>query len=249
MKPSWQQFPWKSTCENRGRQSRDFSTYNESDTYTSIWASSNASKVFSHVGWNMGKPKVFTMKGQIALSRTRKVKNLSRQRNTSYENIPYNGNNWNNEYNYNDSLSGLPEGRSWLCDPEFASRCKDVYRRAVLVMGFRVTIDTTQIGDESVYIAVIFVCQRQWLVFVDAGSIASVLCFDWVRGSDHIFPQDICRNRNINSYKLCNKYKWYNEYKLTCPWNSLLRGRQSSPDAFWQRRMEIRRAGSNPYRP
>ena len=181
MKPSWQQFPWKSTCENRGRKSRDFSTFNQSDTYTSIWASSNASKVFSHVGWNMGKPKVFTMKGQIALSRTRKVKNLSRQRNTSYENIPYNWNNWNNEYNYNDSLSGLPEGRSWLCDPEFASHCKDVYRRPVLVMGFRVTIDTTQIGDESVYIAVIFVCQRQWLVLVNARSIASVLCFDGVR--------------------------------------------------------------------
>ena len=48
-------------------------------------------------------------------------------------------------------------------------------------MGFRVTIDTTQIGDKSVYIAVIFVCQRQWLVLVDARSIASVLCFDGVR--------------------------------------------------------------------
>ena len=35
----------------------------------------------------MGKPKVFTMKGQIALSRTRKVKNLSRQRNTSKKKI------------------------------------------------------------------------------------------------------------------------------------------------------------------
>ena len=48
-------------------------------------------------------------------------------------------------------------------------------------MGWRVTINTTQIGDESVYIAVIFVCQRQWLVFVDDCSTASLLCFDGVR--------------------------------------------------------------------
>ena len=48
-------------------------------------------------------------------------------------------------------------------------------------MGFLVTIDTTLIGDESVYIAVIFFCQRQWLLFVYACSIAFVLCFDTVR--------------------------------------------------------------------
>ena len=48
-------------------------------------------------------------------------------------------------------------------------------------MGWRVTINTTQIGDESVYIAVIFVCQRQWLVFDDDCSTVSFLCFDGVR--------------------------------------------------------------------
>jgi len=48
-------------------------------------------------------------------------------------------------------------------------------------MGWRVTINTTQIGDESVYIAVIFVCQWQWLVFDDDCSTASLLCFDGVR--------------------------------------------------------------------
>ena len=48
-------------------------------------------------------------------------------------------------------------------------------------MGWRVTINTSQIGDESVYIAVIFVCQRQWLVFVGDYSTVSLLCFDGVR--------------------------------------------------------------------
>ena len=54
-----------------------------------------------------GSQKTFThsinqTQGQIDLSSTRKVKNLLRERNTSYQNKPYNSNNWDNEYNHHD---------------------------------------------------------------------------------------------------------------------------------------------------
>jgi hypothetical protein len=53
---------------------------NERDTYTSFSASSNRSRLFSHVGCQIGMSKCFTMKGHIALSRVRNVKTLSRKR-------------------------------------------------------------------------------------------------------------------------------------------------------------------------
>jgi hypothetical protein len=121
------------------------------------------------------------MKGQMALSRTRIEKNLSQQYHTSYANKPYYScNNSINTYNYLNNRSEIPEGRRSLCDPEFAFHCKEIHRRAVILMGFRVTIYTTQIGDEIVKIAVIFVNQRQWLFLGDTRSMPSVPGFDGV---------------------------------------------------------------------
>ena len=123
---------------------------NETDTYKSSLASSKSSRVFSDVGWKMGMSEYFTKKGHIALSRTRKVKHLSRQRNMSQEIKLYKCNNSNKAYNSNNSLSQIPEGRRWRFDPEFASRSEDIHGCAVLFMGFEATIYATQIADEIV---------------------------------------------------------------------------------------------------
>ncbi len=123
---------------------------NETVTYKSSLASSKSSRVFSDVGWKMGMSKYFTKKGHIALSRTRKVKNFSRQHYMSQENKLYKRNNMNNAYNWYNSLSRIPESRRWCFDPEFAFRSEDVNWRTVFLMGFQITIYTTQIADEIV---------------------------------------------------------------------------------------------------
>ncbi len=123
---------------------------NETDTYKSSLASSKSSRVFSDVGWKMGMSKYFIKKGHIALSRTRKVKNLSRQHYMSQENKWYNWNNINKAYNWYNSLRQIPERRRWCFDPEFASRSEDINRQTVFLMGFQITIYTTQIADEIV---------------------------------------------------------------------------------------------------
>ncbi len=83
-----------------------------------FWASSNASKLFSHVGWKKDKSKVFKMKGLISLSRTSKLKYLSPQRSTLYENKQCNCNNTYNVYNQHNSWNELPKQRRCLIDPE-----------------------------------------------------------------------------------------------------------------------------------
>ena len=83
----------------KGRKSNNLPICKQTVTYKSILASSNSSKLFSHVGWNKDKSKAFARRGHIALSMTSKLKNLSPELSRLFWNKLYNNNNKYNAIN------------------------------------------------------------------------------------------------------------------------------------------------------
>ena len=88
--------PFEAYLRPKERQSQqDRHWINERYTYTSIWASSSSSRVFSHLGCHIGISKYFSRKGPTTFSRTRNRRYLLR--NATW-NKWYKSFNWNNWY-------------------------------------------------------------------------------------------------------------------------------------------------------
>ncbi len=116
--------------------------HNESNyTYISTWASRNSSSDLSSVGCHIGMSKYFFRKGHTTLLRMWNRKTYNKQ--------AYNENNKYNGHNENNQIIVLPQSRSWRFDPVLAGAfwCKEIHRRAILVVFGNATIAT--IGGAS----------------------------------------------------------------------------------------------------
>ena len=113
-------------------------------TYTSTLASSNSSRAFSLVGCHIGMSKYLTRKGQSSLSRTKNKKNLP-QREMRNQGIDI------------TKTMHSPQDWSWRLHPVLPGplRSEQINWRAVLRMRLHAAIETTQIGQNIMQIAIV----------------------------------------------------------------------------------------------
>ena len=118
-------------------------------TYTSTLASSNSSRAFSLVGCHIGMSKYLTRKGQTTLSRTKNKKNLP-QREMRNKGIDI------------TKTMHSPQDWSWRLHPVLPGplRSEQINWRAVLRMSLHAAIETTQIGQSIMQVAVVMLDQR-----------------------------------------------------------------------------------------
>ena len=119
------------------------------NTYTSTLASSSSSRSFSLVGCHIGISKYLTIKGQMTLSRTKNKKYLpqSEMRNEGIDVT---------------NTMHSPQGWSRRLHPvlSFPRGSEQINRNAVLRMRLDVAIETTQIGQSIMQIAVVMLDKR-----------------------------------------------------------------------------------------